>query len=92
MKIKISFLSQLKRAAGTANITVNADAGKTIQDILLNQVCPKLEGLSRTIVDEHGDLHKVLLIFIEDEQVDIKKPYIIKEPISLTLMFPIAGG
>ena len=92
MKIKISFLSQLKRAAGTSCIAINADAGKTIQDILLNQVCPKLEGLSRTILDEHGALHQVLLIFVEDEQIDIKKPYIIKDSINITLMFPIAGG
>ncbi len=92
MQVAVSYMSQLKKAAGTSREVVEVEAGTTVQDFLLSTICTRYAGVARTILEESGALRSVLLVFVGDRQADLQTPLPLNDGDEVTLMMPIAGG
>lgn len=92
MKITVSYMSQLKKAAGKSRESVEIDAGTTVQDLLLRTICPRYDGVARAILEEGDVFRSILLVFVGDQQADIRTPLPLNDGDEVTLMLPIAGG
>ncbi|MEJ2632839.1 MAG: MoaD/ThiS family protein [Acidihalobacter sp.] len=92
MKVSVSYMSQLKKAAGTSREIVEVDTGTTVEDFLLRTLCTRSADMARAILEENGKLRSILLVFVGDRQADLQAPTPLKEGDEVTLMMPIAGG
>ena len=92
MQINVSYLSQLKKAAGVAGETITVDKPCTVQELLTDSVCPRRVQLCQTIRNGDGSFREILLVFVGDRQVDLATPCELGDGDDITVMFPIAGG
>jgi molybdopterin converting factor small subunit len=92
MRINITYLSQLKKAAGVAQETITVENPCTVQELLSNSVCPRRTQLGEAIRSADGSFRDILLVFVGDRQVDLGAPCALGDGDEVTMMFPIAGG
>ena len=92
MQVNVSYLSQLKKAAGVAQETITIDNPCTVQELLSDTVCPRRVQLCETIRNGDGSFREILLVFVGDRQVDLATPFELGDGDEVTVMFPIAGG
>lgn len=92
MQIDVQYMSQLKKAAGVPQETLEVDGPCTVQQILTESVCSRRTRLSDTIREEDGSFRDILLVFVGDKQVDLATPFDLRDGDEMTIMFPIAGG
>lgn len=92
MQIDISYMSQLRRAAGVSRETLEVAEPSTVQDFLANIVCARHPNLKKAIMGDNGEFHPVLMIFVGDQQIQPATPHPLSNSNEVTLMFPISGG
>lgn len=92
MQINISYLSQLKKAAGVPQESISVENPCTVQQLLSDMVCPRRVQLCKTIRNADGSFREILLVFVGDRQVDLTTPFQLDDGDEITVMFPIAGG
>ena len=92
MEINVFYMSQLKKAAGVPQETIQVEGPCTVQRLLTESVCPRRARLCEIIRDHDGSFRPILLTFVGDEQVDLATPFHLNDGDEVTLMFPIAGG
>lgn len=92
MQINVSYLSQLKKAAGVAQESITVQNPCTVQQLLSGPVCSRHAQLSDTIRHADGSFRDILLVFVGDRQVDLGAPCELGDGDEVTVMFPIAGG
>jgi len=83
MKVRISYLTQARRAAGLADEEIELPRGTT------------LAGLLRSLAERHpeaGLLHPSLLLFRGDEQTWPDDPAPLRDAEHVTILAPMAGG
>ena len=71
MQVNVSYLSQLKKAAGVAQETITVENPCTVQQLLTGSVCRRRTELSKTIRNADGSFRDILLVFVGDRQVDL---------------------
>jgi len=92
MQVNVSYLSQLKKAAGVAQETITVDGPCTVQQLLSDAVCRRRVELCAAIRNGDGSFRDILLVFVGDRQVDLAVPFGLGDGDEVTVMFPIAGG
>jgi molybdopterin converting factor small subunit len=92
MQVNVSYLSQLKKAAGVGREKVTVEKPCTVQQLLSDAVCPRRIQLCETIRNGDGSFRDILLVFVGDRQVDLATPFELRDGDEVTVMFPIAGG
>ena len=92
MQISISYLSQLKKAAGVPQETIAVESPCTVQQFLSDAVCSRRAQLCNTIRNADGSFRDILLVFVGDRQVNLEEPFQLDDGDEIAVMFPIAGG
>lgn len=92
MKTTVCYMSQLRRSAGVPREVLDADGRSTVQDFVSKVVCDRHPNLAKTILNDTGDFHPVLMMFVGEDQIDLNTPHPLKDGDEITLMFPISGG
>ena len=92
MTIHIEFLAQLGQLAGGKHRTVGFDGPCTAQDAVRQSIAEDPEAFRSLVLDENGELHRTLLMFVRDQQVDWNPPVDLDPDDTIVLSPPIAGG
>jgi MoaD family protein len=90
MRISVQYLAQLRHAAGVNEEQIELARPCQVRDLLLQVAQRHGDAVKRLLLDSSGAVHPAILIFVNDEQVDL--PEIIRDGDRVTFLSPIAGG
>ncbi len=91
INIQIKLWGQLKKAEGSANISLKTD-GLTLEDVIKDLSQSKNADLADLLLNVDGSCRHSILAFQDDEQIEWCKELNLKTGITISLMSPIAGG
>ena len=92
MQVTVSYMAQVKRAAGTATETVELATGSTVGD-LVSQVAERHgDELRKLILNADGTVRPTILLFVGEEQVVGEGDRELADGQEVTFVSPVAGG
>ncbi|MCE5279033.1 MAG: MoaD/ThiS family protein [Planctomycetaceae bacterium] len=90
MKIDVSYVAQVRSAAGVGVESVEMPAGATAADLASQVAGAHGQTLEHLLLDEAGLPRKTILIFINNKQSD--SATLLKENDRVTFLSPLSGG
>lgn len=92
MQIKITYMAQIKTITDKSSETISVPDDCRAQD-LIAQLCGSYgDHLKQVLLDDSGRLRRVILLFINEEQVRWEDNPPLSENADVCFMSPIAGG
>ncbi len=92
MQITVQFETQLKRAAGVGTETIELAPGSTLHEAVRQVASPAREPLRKLLIGADGGVLPTVLLFVNDQQVDVTREAPLEEGDTVTVMSPISGG
>ena len=92
MNVRVQFETQLKRAAGRAEETLDVPDSATVAEVVRTAAQRHGGSVASILLDPDQNVRPSVLIFLGDEQVGGDDPRPLTEGTTLTLMSPISGG
>lgn len=90
MKITLKLWGQLKQAAGSSAIIVEAEEGSTVEALVYEAAKQNPGKLAELMVNSEETVRKSNLVFVHGAQQDWS--FEVSDGMEITLMSPIAGG
>ena len=92
MKLSVSYLAQLKMAAGTAGDEVDLAAPQPAGSVLAALAQRRGDSFRQLLLTQGGELQPALLLFLGDEQISSADVVPRRDGDVLTVLSPMAGG
>jgi molybdopterin converting factor small subunit len=90
MRVMVTYLAQIKQAAGVSSEVVELAAPCPVRDFIIFLARRRSDALARLLLTADERLQPTLLVFLGDEQV--LPDSMLSDGAELTLLSPIAGG
>ena len=90
MRVKVTYLAQIKRAAGVGSETLDVPTGATLAQILIALAARHDAAFRAMLLDEGGVPRRTLLYFVNETHaaLDTETP----EGAEVAILAPMAGG
>ena len=92
MRIAITYMAQMKAAAGTSSETVELGDGSTLGDLTAHLAAAHGHEFSRLLLTGEGVPRDTILIFAGDEHIEWDPARPLRDGEEVTILSPIAGG
>ncbi len=92
MQITVEYAAQVKRAAGVASETIDIDESASLSDLVTQIVANRDEALRTVLLDGESNIHRSILVFVDDEQVRESDAVKLTDGQTVTFLSPISGG
>jgi molybdopterin converting factor small subunit len=90
MRITVSYMAQLKRAAGLGREVVEVDGACTMVELLLRLAQDRGDSFRGLVLTSQGQPQPSLLLFVGEEQVRGDRP--LRDGDEITVLTPMSGG
>jgi molybdopterin converting factor small subunit len=92
MIVNVTYIAQLKQAAGVAAESVDVPPRSSVRALILLVAERHGEALRRLLLDASGAIQSTILLFLNNGQVMVDEDTILKDGDEVTLLSPMAGG
>ena len=92
MKVEVTYVGQVRAAAGTSIETVELDDSATVAACATQLADRHGEEFGRLLLDDEGVLRPSILVFLADEQIQDAASTTLADGNVLTFLTPLAGG
>ncbi len=92
MKVEVTYVGQVRAAAGTSSEIVELDAPTTVAACAAQLADRHGEEFGRLLLTDEGTLRSSILVFLTDEQIHDAASTALKDGDVLTFLTPLAGG
>ncbi|SEP37746.1 MoaD/ThiS family protein [Propionispora vibrioides] len=92
MQILVNYMTQIKKSVGRSKEVIDIESPYGLKDFIVNCLCVRYEKLKIHIISNNGDFCKGVLIFLNDEKIDLNNDILLSDNDEITIMTPIAGG
>jgi MoaD family protein len=91
MRITVRYSAQARTLLGKASEPLELAKPLTVREVvmLLGENHPELR---RLLLNQQGEPHPSLLLFLDDEQVEAGSAQVLRDGDSISILPPIAGG
>jgi molybdopterin converting factor small subunit len=90
MKVEVSYIAQVRSAAGVGAESIEMPAAATAADLASKVAGAHGQTLQNLLLDDAGRPRKTILIFINNKQSDPAAP--LKDNDRVTFLSPLSGG
>ena len=92
MKIKVIYMSQIRKAAGIGEEALELNTPCTVQEFIKQNLCKRHPELEKFVLEQNGSLRSIILIFQGSIKVTEDTPRNLNDGDTITIMAPITGG
>ena len=92
MKIRVRYIAQARQAAKMSAEVLEFDAAISAQDVLRRISDTHGVNIRRLLLDERGEIHTSLLIFVNGQQLAAGAALILNDGDEMELVPPMSGG
>ena len=91
MKVTVEYAAQVKKATGKGGEDVELPDGSSLQELVHTIATQYSDEVSRVLLNETGQLHPSILVFVDDEQLR-DSDALLADGQRVTFLSPISGG